>query len=132
MRKLLFFLLLGLQALAQGRVPIELCGQWSYFSGGGTYTGGSYSVQRWVVLNQDGTYIYHGENANGGGNGQAYGDSEDRGRWWIEGETLCTQSVSGQSYQFPIELRNNKNGDPMIVIDGDPYVTATQRAPWPW
>lgn len=133
MKKLILMLLLSLQALAQGRIPVELCGQWTYYSGGGTYTGGSYSVERWVVLNQDGSYIYHGENANSGGNGQYYGNGDDRGQWWIQGETLCSKSaVTGESNQYPIELRNNKNGDPMIIIDGDAYVTATQRAPWPW
>ena len=120
-------------AWAQGSVPQELCGRWTYFSGGSTYTGGGYSVERYVVLNPDGTYEYGGESSNSGGNGSAYGSSVDQGRWWIEGETLCGQSsTTGQTVQYSIELYNNKNGDPMIVIDGDAYVTATQRDPWPW
>ena len=132
LKKLLLLLLLSLSAAAQGRIPVELCGQWTYYSGGGTYTGGSYSVQRSVVLNQDGSYIYQGEASNSGGNGQSYGDGRDHGSWWIQGETLCAKSsVTGELTQYPIELRNNKNGDPMIVIDGDAYVTATARAPWP-
>lgn len=133
MKKLLIILLLAIQAVAQGRVPAELCGRWTYYSGGGTYTGGSYSVSRWVVLNANGTYEYQGESSNSGGNGQSYGNGYDQGQWWIQGETLCAKSsVTGESTQYPLELRNNKNGDPMIIIDGDAYVTATQRTPWPW
>ncbi|CAN5568206.1 hypothetical protein BH18ACI3_BH18ACI3_19430 [soil metagenome] len=31
----------------------------------------------------------------------------------------------------PIEFRNHpKTGDPMIVVDGDAYVTAYQKRPW--
>jgi len=132
-KRLVVVLLLSLCAWAQGRVVPELCGQWTYYSGGGTYTGGSYSSQRFVVLHPNGTYEYSGESSNSGGNGQAYGDSRDQGRWWIEGETLCAQSsVTGELSRYSLELRNHpKTGDPMIVIDGDAYVTATQRAPWP-
>ena len=33
---------------------------------------------------------------------------------------------------LPLILRTHpKTGDPMIIVDGDAYVTATQRPPWP-
>lgn len=132
-KSLAIFLALSVPLFAQGRVVPELCGQWTYYSGGSTYTGGGYSSQRYVILHPNGTYEYSGESSNSGGHGQAYGSDHDRGQWWIQGETLCARSaVTGQTSQYTIELRNHpKTGDPMIVIDGDAYVTATQRPPWP-
>ena len=128
------FFLLSLPALAQKSVPVELCGKWVYYSGGSTYTGGGYSVERSVTFHPDGSYLYQGESSNSGGNGASSGAGSDRGRWWIDGEILCAQSsITGELKRYPIELRNHpKTRDPMIVIDGDNYVTATQRDPWPW
>ena len=91
-------------------------------------------VDRSVTLNADGTYYYRGESSNSGGNGSTGGLTQDQGQWWIEGEILCAQSmVTGELNRYPLELRNHpKTGDPMIVIDGDCYVTASPREPWPW
>ena len=57
-------------------------------------------MERWVVLNADGTYEYQGESANSGGNGQSYGNGYDQGNWWIQGETLCSRSaLTGETAQ---------------------------------
>jgi len=134
MRRLLLLVLLALPCLAQQQIPSFLCGTWQYMSWGGTYTGGSYSVQRHFTLYPNGTYEFYAESSNSGGNGNAGGSTRDTGRWWVEGNVqaarLCARNQSGENFQF--ELRNHpKTGDPMIVLDGDCYVTATQRQPWP-
>lgn len=45
---------------------------------------------------------------------------------------LVGQSQSEGLVQYSLELMNHpKTGDPMLVIDGDWFVTATPREPWP-
>ncbi len=135
-----FLLLLVVIALPcvgqQQQVPSFLCGTWQYYSGGGTYTGGSYSVSRYFTLYPNGTYEFVFNNDNSGGNGSASGSGRDTGHWWVVGNVqaakLCARNQSGENFQFELELRNHpKTHDPMIVLDGDAYVTATQREPWP-
>ena len=84
----------------------------------------------------DGTYEFYAESSNSGGNGNAGGATRETGRWWVVGNLqaakLCARNQNGENFQFELELRNHpKTGDPMIVLDGDAYVTTTQRQPWP-
>ncbi len=91
----------------------------------------SYMSSRCFVLNANGTYEYSAESSTSGTNGSTTGQSYDSGRWSATETMLTAFSNSQGRVVYPIELRNHpKTGDPMIVVDGDPYVTAYQKRPW--
>ncbi len=106
-----------------------LVGKWCYMS---NLTGSnSYMSSRCFVLNANGTYEYSAESSSGGAYGSTAGQSYDSGRWTATATTLTAHSNSQGKVVYPIELRNHpKTGDPMIVVDGDAYVTAYQKNPW--
>ena len=106
-----------------------LVGKWCYLS---SLTGSnSYMSSRCFVLNANGTYEYSAESSTSGAAGSTAGQSWDSGRWSATTTTLTAYSNSNGKTVYPIELRNHpKTGDPMIVVDGDAYVTAYQKRPW--
>ena len=106
-----------------------LVGKWCYLS---SLTGSnSYMSSRCFVLNANGTYEYSAESSTSGAAGSTAGQSWDAGRWSATATTLTAHSNSGSKTVYPIELRNHpKTGDPMIVVDGDAFVTAYQKRPW--
>ncbi len=55
----------------------------------------------------------------------------DRGTWYVQGDRIYHNSQTrGQgSYQLQ-KLNHPKNRDPMIVLDGEAYVTYYQKPPW--
>ena len=110
-------------------VTTALVGKWCYLS---SLTGSnSFMSSRCFVLNADGTYQYSSESSTSGSAGSTAGQSSDAGRWTATSSTLTALSNSGEKTVYPIELRNHpKTGDPMIVVDGDAYVTAFQKRPW--
>ena len=118
-----------------GNVPIELAGKWCYVNVTSTNSGGS-SADECITLNQDGTYVYHSErsmsvntNAYSGGTSS---QNDDRGTWYVQGDRIYYNSQSQGQGSYRLEKRNHpKNvGDPMIVLDGRSFVTATYRQPW--
>ena len=106
-----------------------LVGKWCYMS---NLTGSnSYMSSRCFILNANGTYEYSAESSTSGAYGSTAGQSYDSGRWTATATTLTAYSNSQGKTVYPIELRNHpKTGDPMIVVDGDAYVTAYQKRPW--
>jgi len=104
-------------------------GKWCYLSSlGGT---SSYRNDRCFTLYQNGTYEYSGETSSSGANGSSVGSQYDTGRWTATATTLTAYSNSRGKVVYPIQLRNHpKTGDPMIVVDGDAYVTYGQKPPW--
>ena len=112
-----------------GGMMQALVGKWCYMS---SLTGSnSYLSSRCFVLNANGTYEYSAESSSGGAYGSTAGQSYDSGRWSATATTLTAVSNSQGKVVYPIELRNHpKTGDPMIVVDGDAYVTAHQKRPW--
>lgn len=106
-----------------------LAGKWCYMS---SLTGSnSYMSSRCFILNANGTYEYSAESSTSGAAGSTAGQSYDSGRWTATTTTLTAYSNSQGKTVYPIELRNHpKTGDPMIVVDGDAYVTAYQKRPW--
>ena len=106
-----------------------LVGKWCYMS---SLTGSnSYMSSRCFVLHANGTYEYSAESSTSGAAGSTAGQSWDSGRWSATTTTLTAYSNSNGKTVYPIELRNHpKTGDPMIVVDGDAYVTAYQKRPW--
>ena len=106
-----------------------LVGKWCYMS---NLTGtNSRMSNRCFVLNGNGTYEYSSETSSSGTYGGTSSQEFDSGRWSATLTTITSNSNSRGSTTYPMELRNHpKTGDPMIVVDGDAYVTAYQRRPW--
>lgn len=119
---------------SKGAVPQELVGKWCYVNVYSSSTGGS-STERCITLNADGTYEYYGESSRSVNTPDAYGgtssQSSDRGTWWLKDDRIYYQSQTQGDGSYAFEKRNHpKNGDPMIVLDGDTYVTFYNKPPW--
>jgi len=116
-------------------VPQELVGKWCWISVTNTNTGGA-SSDRCITLNADGSYFYAAERSTSVNDpsfsGGTSSQTSDRGTWWVQGDRIFYNSQSQGQGSYSLEKRNHpKNvGDPMIVLDGQPYVTAFQKAPW--
>lgn len=116
-------------------VPPELVGKWCWVNVTTTNSGGS-SSDTCITLNGDGSYQYYSERSMsvndpsfaGGTNSQ----NSDRGTWWVQGDRIFYNSQSQGQGSYRLEKRNHpKNvNDPMIVLDGQPFVTQFQKAPW--
>ena len=113
----------------EGTVIQGFVGQWCYLANlGGT---SSYRRDRCFTLYANGTYEYYGETSSSGSAGSSVGTQTDSGRWTATRNTITAYSKTNGKIVYPIELRNHpKTGDPMIVIDGDMYVTQTQKPSW--
>ncbi|HNR74896.1 MAG TPA: hypothetical protein PKM03_11750, partial [Cyclobacteriaceae bacterium] len=86
-------------------------------------------------LNANGTYQYAAERSMDTNTNSFYAgtssQSNDQGTWWVQGDRIYYNSqVRGQgSYQLQ-KMNHPKTGDPMIVLDGEPYVTFYQKPRW--
>ncbi len=109
----------------------ELAGTWSYLSNVNATDGGR-STNSYVTLNGEGTYVWHWEVIDTNASGAAWNNEDDQGTWTATDDSLTLRSRNGQTSTMTLQKRNHpKNpGDPMIVLDGRSYVTATPRAPW--
>ena len=112
-----------------GRVAMELVGKWCYMS---NLTGSNSRMSnRCFTLYEDGTYEYYAETSSSGSVASSASQESDSGRWSVSGNTIIAYSNTMGKVVYPFEKRNHpKTGDPMIVLDGDAYVTAYQKAPW--
>ncbi len=112
-------------------VPVELVGQWCYMN-----MNTNSQTSRCITLNADGSYIYSSESSRSVKTSQVYGGTAsqgaDQGTWFVQGDRIYYTSQTQGQGSYRLEKRNHpKNvGDPMIILDGEPYVTATLRAPW--
>jgi hypothetical protein len=119
------------QANGKGQVAMELVGKWCYMS-----NSLNSSSNKCITLNADGTYIYVGESSRSVNTPEVYGGTasqgSDRGTWYVQGDRIYYNSQTSGQGSYRLEKRNHpKNvGDPMIVLDGEAYVTATLRDPW--
>jgi hypothetical protein len=120
--------LTGSPAAGEGIIA-AFVGKWCYMS---SLTGSnSYMSSRCFTLYANGTYEASAESSSSGAYGSTAGQSYDSGRWTATRTTLTADSQKNGRTVYPIELRNHpKNGDPMIVLNGDAYVTAYKKAPW--
>jgi hypothetical protein len=113
------------------RNPADLVGQWCYLQ----RSTGSYSG-RCITLRADGTYLYVRESSRSVQTEEVAGGTSsqdsDSGTWYVEGERLYYFSAMEGSGSFRLERRNHpiNTTDPMIVLDDEPFVTTTRRAPW--
>lgn len=118
-------------AAAAGSVPAELAGQWVFYVGTTANNGGGSSRQKVLTLRADGSYSFVAENVSTNPNGAAWGDRNDSGRWSADATSITFRSQAGGTTTFALQKRNHpRNRDPMLVIGGDEFVTATQRRPW--
>ena len=64
--------------------------------------------------------------------GGASSESHDQGTWTATETSLTTRSVSGRVTVYRLEKRNHPKNvrDPMIVLNGETFVTAYAKAPW--
>lgn len=117
------------------RIAPELVGKWCWTNVTSTNTGGRTS-ERCITLNGDGTYQYEAESSMSVNTNAYYGgtnsQSSDRGTWSYDGVRIYYNSQAGQgSGSYLLEKRNHpKNNDPMIVLDGETYVTFYQKPRW--
>lgn len=125
-----------------GSIDPTMVGRWGIMktSGGGYNSQTSSSNSEYFILNANGTYEYYSESSrsatgyNQYGNevftGGTNGSGADVGTWSVKGNILIANSRTRGVQQYPFQKRNNKNGDPCIVIDGTEYVSYYQKAPW--
>ena len=119
---------------AGGGVDQSIVGKWCWVNASSTYSSSS-SSSKCIVINGNGSYEYYAEGSisgyGGGGYGGSSSQSSDRGTWRLDGNRIHVQSKAEGYKVYSFEKRNHpKNGDPMIVIDGDTYVSYYQKAPW--
>jgi hypothetical protein len=119
----------GTGAAAGGRPP-ELFGKWCYMSNVNASNGGRMS-NRCFTLYENGTYDYYSETSSSGPVASSASQESDSGTWTANANTITRNSRSLGTATYSLEKRNHpKTGDPMIVLDGDAYVTYAQRRPW--
>lgn len=103
---------------------------WRTISNVNASSGGRMS-NRCFTLSEDGTYEYYSETSSSGEYGSFASQESDSGTWSVTATTITANSRSQGAMTFSLEKRNHpKTGDPMLVLDGDAYVTYNQRAPW--
>jgi hypothetical protein len=113
-----------------GARPRELVGKWCYQSNVNTGGGGRVS-NICFELTADGRYTYQGETSSSGPVASSASQEYDEGTWSATATTITAHSRSGRVTTFRLEKRNHpKTGDPMLVLDGDAFVTYYQRPPW--
>lgn len=117
-----------------GQIAPELVGKWCWTNVNSTNTGGS-SSSECIVLNANGTFQYAAERSMDTNTNAFYAgtssQSNDQGTWWVQGDRIYYNSQTrGQgSYQLQ-KMNHPKTGDPMIVLNGEPYVTYYQKPRW--
>jgi len=117
------------QNQTRGASPPELVGKWCYMS---NLTGSNSRMSnRCFTLYANGTYEYYSETSSSGSNGSSASQESDSGRWSATATSLTAYSKSNGTITYSLEKRNHpKTGDPMLVVDGDAYVTAYQKESW--
>ncbi|MBL7729397.1 MAG: hypothetical protein JNM68_17005 [Dinghuibacter sp.] len=124
-------------AAGGGSIDRTMVGRWGRegASGGGYNSSGGSNYSEYFILNGDGTYEYYGESSRAGYGGNMYGGASgsggDRGTWRVKGNTIIAVSKTQGTQYYTFEKRNNKYGDPCIVLDGTEYVSYYKKAPWP-
>lgn len=113
-----------------GSNPQDLVGKWCYQANVQAQGGGRQS-DICFTLKADGSYEYYGEASNSNVYGGSNSQNWDYGRWSATATSLTARSNSGKTTTYTLERRNHpKTGDPMLMVDGDAFVTYYQKRPW--
>jgi hypothetical protein len=121
----------GIQSKGGQSIPMELVGQWCYMN-----MNTNSQTSRCISLNADGTYNYSFESSRSVNtetiSGGTSSQNTDHGTWYVQGDRIYYNSQTSGQGSYRLEKRNHpKNvNDPMIVLDGEPFVTTIYRAPW--
>lgn len=123
------------QVSGKGQIAMELVGKWCYVNVNSYNSGGS-SSSTCITLSADGSYEYYSESSRSVNTPDLYGgtssQNSDRGTWYLQGDRIYYNSQTQGSGSYRLEKRNHpKNvNDPMIILDGEAYVTAYNKPPW--
>ncbi|MDQ4120387.1 MAG: hypothetical protein M3209_02965 [Acidobacteriota bacterium] len=114
-----------------GGVLPDLVGKWCYLSSVNLNSSNSRMTNRCFTLNEDGTYEYYSETSTSGSVASSASTETDVGRWSATETTITARSNKYGEITYSLEKRNHpKNGDPMLIVDGDAFVTAYKKEPW--
>ena len=118
------------QETGAGSVHQEMVGKWCWVTVTTAQQGGRTS-DRCFTLSANGAYQYAGVVDSYGPNGGATSQSSDAGTWTATETTLTAQSRARGTVVYQLQKRNHpKTGDPMLVLDGEAFVTYFLHAPW--
>jgi hypothetical protein len=113
-----------------GSIRPELVGKWCWISVVNAQQGARQSSQC-VTLEANGSYVYAGGSDSYNPNGGLTTQSSDSGTWTATETTITARSRTGKTTVYTLEKRNHpKNNDPMIVLNGQPFVTYYNKPPW--
>jgi hypothetical protein len=114
-------------------IPQDLVGKWCWIN---VNSNSSFPSGNCIVLNGDGTYKYNSETPRAGSadaqTGGTASQASDQGKWWVEGDRIFYTSTTQGQGSYLLEKKNHPRnfGDPMIVLDGQSYLTSALRQPW--
>lgn len=113
-----------------GSIRPELVGKWCWISVVNAQQGARQSSQC-VTLEANGAYTYTGGSDSYNPYGGVTTQSADSGTWTATETTITAHSRSGKTTVYTLEKRNHpKNKDPMIVLNGQTFVTYYNKPPW--
>jgi hypothetical protein len=114
-----------------GSIHAELVGKWCWISVT-TANQGAAQSSRCITLAGNRTYVRVGESDSYNPYGGAASQSADSGTWTATETSLTLHSRTGKATTYRLEKRNHPKNvrDPMIVLDGQAYVTAYNKPPW--
>jgi len=113
-----------------GSVRPEMAGKWCWVSVVNAQQGARTSNQCFV-LDPNGSYTYAGQSDSYNPYGGATSQTADSGTWTATETTLTAHSRLKGTIVFTLDKRNHpKTGDPMLVLDGQAFVTYYRHAPW--
>ena len=114
---------------AGGILP-ELVGKWCWVTVVNAQQGARQSSQCYT-LEANGAFAYAGGSDSYNPYGGVTSQSADSGTWTATETTLTARSRSGKTTVYMLEKRNHpKNRDPMIVLNGQTFVTFYNKPPW--
>ncbi|MEO8371212.1 MAG: hypothetical protein ABI806_18655 [Candidatus Solibacter sp.] len=115
----------------EGSVRVELVGRWCWTSLTAP-TQENLRSKQCFTLNGNGTYAFATAAEVTAAKNATKVPVGDSGTWTATDSILTTHSVSGKATTYQLSKRNHpgKVRDPMIVLDGQAYVTFFNKAPW--
>jgi hypothetical protein len=120
------------QEAGAGSIHMELVGKWCWVSQVYANNGGARQSNRCITLNGNGSYEYFGLTDSYNPYGGATSQRNESGAWTATETSLTTRSAGGRVTTYTLEKRNHPKNvrDPMIVLNGEPFVTFYNKPPW--
>ena len=119
---------------SKGQIAPEIVGKWCYYNLANGDEGRLSNTC--VTLNADGTYEFYLDGSmmiqvNSIFPGSS-AQQTDYGNWWVDGNRIYyNSSLHGQgSFQFQKMNQPTDKSVPMIVFNGQSFVSPTPRDPW--